>query len=280
MSNRETDIYRASDLYCWNAGTGDPLLLLHGDPATHTLWRPLVAELEREHALFAPDLPGFGRSPFPSSAGFGLEKMARLVLEMASLRGIERFDLIGHSLGGAIAATIAALRPDRIRSLVLITPLGLNVPPFGRIAYIPPLREAARALWKLAPARLRRSIVRRFYRISSGRGFTDARADEVAGELEKGSAIDAMIGFLTAVDYDAYRNAIVELSRHRQIRTLMIGCRLDRVVPYEEFTRIRDLLAPRSCRIFDEGGHLPMWQYPTEMAAEIGGFLRERSGKA
>ena len=111
-------------------------MMLHGNPATHTLWRPLVDSLSARHTTIVPDLPGFGGSPAPESRRmFALESLARIILEFADLQGLERFDLIGHSFGGAVAATVAALAPERIRSLVLITPLGTRILALNRTSW-------------------------------------------------------------------------------------------------------------------------------------------------
>ena len=90
--------YDSHNIAFERTGNGDPAILIHGNPATHTLWTPLMERLGEMRAVYAVDLPGFGRSPAPvDPQGFSMEELARTVLGFADARGIERFDLVGHS---------------------------------------------------------------------------------------------------------------------------------------------------------------------------------------
>jgi pimeloyl-ACP methyl ester carboxylesterase len=75
-------------------------------------------------------VPGFGRSA-PAGADFDLDEVADRIVRGLAAQGVSgRFDLVGHSLGGAIAATLAARRPRSVRALVLVAPAGLlTIPP-------------------------------------------------------------------------------------------------------------------------------------------------------
>ncbi|HEY5316618.1 MAG TPA: alpha/beta hydrolase [Solirubrobacteraceae bacterium] len=104
-------------------GTGDPLVLLHGLLDSSEGWNHL-SELACERIAF--DLPGFGHSDPPprgSLAGYARDIAAGL-----EMLGVERFNLVGHSLGGGIAAALAEMMPDRVGAIVLLAPVG-----FGRI---------------------------------------------------------------------------------------------------------------------------------------------------
>jgi pimeloyl-ACP methyl ester carboxylesterase len=104
-------------------GSGDPLVLLHGLLDSSEGWNHL-SELACERIAF--DLPGFGHSDPPARGS--LDAYARDIADALELLGIERFNLVGHSLGGGIAAALAEMMPDRVGALVLLAPVG-----FGRI---------------------------------------------------------------------------------------------------------------------------------------------------
>lgn len=104
-------------------GTGDPLVLLHGLLDSSEGWNHF-AELSCERIAF--DLPGFGHSN--AAARGSLDGYARDIAAGLELLGVERFNLVGHSLGGGVAVALAELMPDRVGSLVLLAPVG-----FGRI---------------------------------------------------------------------------------------------------------------------------------------------------
>jgi pimeloyl-ACP methyl ester carboxylesterase len=108
-----------------DTGRGDPLVLVHGLATTRAIWRHVVPLLG-ERRVIALDVPGFGASP-AAGPGFGLEDVARTVLR--ELPVDEPFDLVGHSMGGAVALTMAAVAPERVRRLVLFAPAGLRPVP-------------------------------------------------------------------------------------------------------------------------------------------------------
>src|SRR5258707_11221248 len=89
-------------------GDGPPIVLRHGLATTRMIWRRGTPELARRRRVIAVDVPGCGESP-PVGPGFELGAVAsRIVggLERAGVTG--PFDLVGHSMGGALALTIAA----------------------------------------------------------------------------------------------------------------------------------------------------------------------------
>lgn len=105
-------------------GEGPPLILLHGPGESGVNWRWVIADLVETHSVVAPDLPGHG-----SSGGTDVEWTEARILEWLDAL-IERTCaeppvLVGHVLGGAIAARFARARGDRIRCLVLVDSLGL-----------------------------------------------------------------------------------------------------------------------------------------------------------
>lgn len=129
----------------WGSVQDPPALLLHGWLDNAGSLAPL-ARLLPGRKRWLPDLPGHGRSGHrPPGTFYHLVDYVGDVLALAQALGLERFDLIGHSLGGAIATLIAAAYPERIRRLVLIEALG----PLAR-----PATEAAQDLRRAIDARL------------------------------------------------------------------------------------------------------------------------------
>lgn len=102
-------------------GAGEPLLLLHGFGASTLIWDAVMPELARSRRVIAIDLNGFGWTERPRDpAAYTLAGQERLVLGVADALGIDRFDLAGHSYGGAISIFLASRHPQRVRSLVLV----------------------------------------------------------------------------------------------------------------------------------------------------------------
>ncbi|WP_280236886.1 alpha/beta fold hydrolase [Nocardia cyriacigeorgica] len=104
-------------------GSGLPVLCLHGILDNCAGFDPLAEYLVGAD-LIAVDLPGHGRSDPVPSVTCGYLEFAACVLELAHTQGWDRFRLIGHSLGGAVASLIAGLHPDKVDRLVLIDAIG------------------------------------------------------------------------------------------------------------------------------------------------------------
>jgi pimeloyl-ACP methyl ester carboxylesterase len=107
----------------WVAGSGDPTVLVHGLGGSRRWWEPVVEPLAERLQLHLVDLPGFGSA---RGRPFVLRDAPAYVRALLGEVGLERVNLIGHSLGGAVCARFAALWPDMVDRLVLVAPAGLR----------------------------------------------------------------------------------------------------------------------------------------------------------
>ena len=112
------------------AGTGDPVLLLHGLTATRRYVVHGSRALERGgRRVIAYDARGHGESdPAPSPDAYRYPDLAADALAVLDAAGVERAALVGQSMGAATATAVALARPDRVRALVLVTPAHLGRP--------------------------------------------------------------------------------------------------------------------------------------------------------
>src|ERR671913_1164884 len=93
------------DLNVAIGGTGPAIVLLHGFPQTHYMWRDVAPELAAEHTVIVPDLRGYGASGKPPEAGphtYSKRTMANDIVRVAGALGHERFGLIGHDRGALV----------------------------------------------------------------------------------------------------------------------------------------------------------------------------------
>ncbi|MFF9070242.1 alpha/beta hydrolase [Streptomyces sp. NPDC014891] len=104
-------------------GAGSPVVLLHGFPQTHLMWRHVAADLAADHTVICPDLRGYGASDKPAESGAGVyakRTMARDVVRLAAALGHDRFTLAGHDRGALVAFRAAMDHPDAVsRALFL-----------------------------------------------------------------------------------------------------------------------------------------------------------------
>ena len=105
-------------------GTGPPLLLLHGYPQTHLMWRKLAPRLAIEFTVVVPDLRGYGDSSKPpagsDNVNYSKRALAQDQVETMTALGFERFAVAGHDRGARVAHRLARDHPERIERLALL----------------------------------------------------------------------------------------------------------------------------------------------------------------
>lgn len=112
---------------CSGSASGTPVLHVHGYTGMKENWLPLMAALGRELRQFAPDLPGWGESERRSDAVYGFpEQAARVSAFVAALSPEAPVILLGHSMGGGIAAVAAARFPQQVARLGLLNAAGVR----------------------------------------------------------------------------------------------------------------------------------------------------------
>src|SRR3954451_23041790 len=112
---------RAGRVATMEAGTGRPVLMLHGLGGTKISFLPTVAALAPDHRTIAMDAPGFGDSDKPIGS-YDAAFMARWAISLLDTLGIEKAHVLGHSMGGRIALEVGMRYPDRVEGLMLMTP--------------------------------------------------------------------------------------------------------------------------------------------------------------
>jgi len=101
--------------------TNPPIILLHGFPESHRTWRHQIADLAEDHFVLAPDQRGFAKSSKPEGVeNYTPDKPVADMIALADHFDIERFTLVGHDWGGAIAWMAALNHPDRVARLIII----------------------------------------------------------------------------------------------------------------------------------------------------------------
>jgi haloacetate dehalogenase len=122
----ETASVRVADGIELNAavgGSGPLLVLLHGFPQTHLMWRHVAPVLAEHHTVVCPDLRGYGGSSKPAAAGpdtYSKRTMAADVVGLADALGFDEFALVGHDRGAHVAFRAGLDHPDRVRHLGIL----------------------------------------------------------------------------------------------------------------------------------------------------------------
>ena len=123
MDYRRIEIGGASYLVA-SAGSGPPLLLLHGFPQTHVCWRGVVPKLAGQCTVIAPDLRGYGATAAPAGGprgeGFTKREMAGDLVALMEALSFERFATVGHDRGARVAYRMALDHADRVERLGIL----------------------------------------------------------------------------------------------------------------------------------------------------------------
>ena len=115
------EVARGVALHVAVRGVGPPVVMLHGFTADHTTMAVLTDRLVSDHRVIVPDLVGHGRSSSPPSAeSHSVDAMVDHVATLAAELDAVPFHLVGYSMGGRVALTLACAHPSQVRSLSLI----------------------------------------------------------------------------------------------------------------------------------------------------------------
>jgi pimeloyl-ACP methyl ester carboxylesterase len=120
VEHRRVALPDGTRLHVAEAGTGPPLVLLHGWPQHWWAWRRVLPELAAGRRVLCPDLRGLGWSDAPPGA-YAKEDWAADLLALLDVLGLERVDLVGHDWGGLVALLAALRAPERMRSVTAMS---------------------------------------------------------------------------------------------------------------------------------------------------------------
>lgn len=108
------------DTHLVRAGSGEPVILLHGLGASSYSWRFTLPELARRYEVFAPDFPGFGRSEKPADFDYSIAGQHAWLLALMDRLGLSRARFVGNSMGGVIALWTALEAAPRVERMALL----------------------------------------------------------------------------------------------------------------------------------------------------------------
>jgi pimeloyl-ACP methyl ester carboxylesterase len=261
------------------AGTGPPLVLLHGAGDNALDWRWVLPALARTHHVYAPDLPGSPESARPA-ADYSPAFFERFVAGFLDALGIERAVMVGNSLGGLVALRLALSEPARIGTLVLVDAAGLGrtVNPVFTSVNVPGLAEAATPLWRTPAGAYQRawgraallfarlgSIPREWLaeqcRLARSPGYLEAHVTALRGQVYPGGQREVLVDQLPSL----------------RIRTLVVWGERDRVFPESQARDATSRLREGSLALIPDCGHMPHVECPDLFLTAFDEFLGGRA---
>jgi pimeloyl-ACP methyl ester carboxylesterase len=256
-------------------GEGEPIVLLHGLGASRAVWKRVAPALAADRLVLAPDLPGFGESE-PAGTGFDLERAARKLALALEKRAGKPFDLVGNSLGGAVAIQLAVLRPELVRRLVLSAPAGFSPArwplPLTAGKVVGPALALRRVFGTplVASPTARRALLTGAIAEPQTLSATDARTmlEGSRGSKRIGPAVEAVM-----------RADLEPLLERLERPPGLIWGRRDRVVPIATLERIRAARPEVDVEILEDAAHVPQLEQPVEYLAALERILERLTAR-
>jgi pimeloyl-ACP methyl ester carboxylesterase len=255
------ELYQAA---YWEAGSGTPLLFLHGFMGKSDYWRSLVSLLQPHYRCICVDMLGFGASSKPMIR-YDIATLAAFVQQFAIALELPPCVVVGHSLGGWVAAAYALAEPDCVKALVLAAPAGIRDDSFaGRYDHLRPLFWRSPlidwALWIAKPFAVLLKQSEALAQISWFRRELNAQPAPRSFLLDRLRPEDA----IDTVEQDIQR---------LRLPTLVITGDRDETIPLWHCQTYASEIPAACLVVIPTADHDLPQAYATEMAAAIEAFL-------
>ena len=241
-------------------GSGEPLVYLHG-AFGYRGWHPFLDALAEDFTVYAPVQPGFvDGAPGPAD----LDDVLDLTLyhfDLLDALGLEAPNIVGHFLGGMIAAEMAALRPASVGKLLLVAPAGLWLDDDPGVDYF------------ATPANELRNVL-----FADGNSETaNSLMPEPKDDLERGTQIIERVRSLATVGKFLWpipdKGLKKRMSRIKADTLVVVG-EQDKIVPPSYGSEFASRISGATAQTIAGAGHMMMMEQAGEFADVVRGFLR------
>jgi pimeloyl-ACP methyl ester carboxylesterase len=260
------------------AGSGPPVVLIHGMLNSSSHWQAVARSLARDHTVIAPDLIGHGDSAAPRG-DYSLGAHAASIRDLLAAIGIERASIVGHSLGGGVAMQFFYQFPQRVQRLALVSSggLGREVSPMLRTAALPGMSSLLSLTIHPRLLGALRGSGTRLRERGIGAGVYLQAIARALRPLENSDARDAFLHTLRAViDTHGQRvSATDRLGLLETIPTLIVWGERDRTIPIEHGRRAHAAIPNSAFKTIPGAAHFPHLEEPQALSELLHAFLQE-----
>jgi 2-hydroxymuconate-semialdehyde hydrolase len=246
------------------AGSGSPVLLVHGIPTSSRLWDRVGADLAADHDVIAVDLLGFGESAKPLDRDVSITAQAGHLVALLDALGLDRVAVVGHDIGGGVAQILAVEHAARVCALGLIDSVCFDSWP---VPAMTALRHSAPLVSKLPPGWVTKTLLAGARRevanpdahdaLAAGLEVWDRDEDSLAAFFRNVEALDS-----SHTERVAPRLGEIAVPAH------VVWGGADRFQRPEYAARLRDAIPGATLELLDAGHFVP-WERPVEVAREV-----------
>ncbi len=267
LEQGEYEIIGGLKTHFHRAGSGKPVVFLHGSGPGVSAWAnwrftlPFFAENGFE--VFAPDIIGFGYTERPQNFEYNHKSRVKHVVDFIKHFDLWEVNIVGNSMGGALALAVALEIPERIRKLVIMGSVGVKFPITEGLVtvwgYKPSIENMRKVIEALSsnPELVGDEIVRMRYEASIQPGFQETYEKMFYPPYQK---------HLDEMDVEEHLHKIKAL-------VLVIHGKLDKVIPYQISIRIFEKLPKAELHIFGDCGHWTQIEKKDEFNELVKDFL-------
>ncbi len=249
-------------------GRGEAIIMVHGFAANKDNWTRFAKFITPGFRVIALDLPGFGNSTSLEKASYGIAEQAKRLNQFADAMGIQRFHIVGNSMGGYIAAQYAVMFPERVITLGLFNTAGVRSPVSS---------EMAKRMSRGEPNPLIAGSVEEFDRLIQ---FVFSTPPDIPGfvkkllveEAQNHRAGNERIFKQISSEHEALEPDLPKV----KARTLVLWGDQDRVLDVSSALVLKKGLPDSTTVIMKDCGHLPMIERPQEAAEHYLTFLKSK----
>ena len=274
------------DVHQTHGGRGKPVLFIHGlGSSGYMEWRFNRAPTAQHHHVYAPELPGFGRSEKPR-ARYGVPYFTRFVDSYMESRGLRKTTVVAASLGGRVALELAFEYPERVGKLVLVNTLGFGRPTV-RMTYglmtLPRVGEtvmrAAGSALQWAPPPMIRRVAGRYIgaTVDLERTLDDQYLEHLREMYAAEGYHDAYLATVRSlVSLRSFFNNDYDLSDRLpsiKIPVQLIWGADDPLFPLSHATRAHAAIPDCRLTVIEGAGHTPQAERPDEFNRALLAFL-------
>ena len=229
------------DIYIGDEGKGSSLVLVHGFFGSSKMWRPQIDFFKKNFRVITPDLPGFGKSTHIKSHD-SILSLANLILDCLKDKQINKFHLLGHSMGGMIVQEMAKIYGDKISKLICY-----STGPIGEMSdRFETMDESRDNIKKIGLESTARNIAKTWFILSEKAKYFD-----LCIQAGKETSVDAVDNALIAMkEYNGTNNL-----KFIKNETLIIWGEKDKSYNYKQIQTLKENISNSSLVIFKECAH-------------------------